>query len=206
MIKDVTEVRTVKKGYEQGYLVSGNYEILLNDIKKGTDLDAHSHYHSQLVYCFKGEFDFYIKGKSHRIVPELSLIVNSQVIHAADALADFRSLDVKYIPTPEELSKVDFVVRFNVFSEKIANELLVVEEVVLNEIELKRIRNKKEGTKLDVPQDLRKKRYFVTGKRCKVTVNGREYDLQPMRIYLVEDEGFRLVLQEENSELFMFEI
>ena len=203
MIMEIAEFREVKQGFNQMFLVSDTYEVLLNDIKKGTDLSSHSHLHKQFVYCFKGEFGLLVNGQNHRVAPGDSLIINSEVVHSADALTDFMSIDVKYISNRKNVDDL----QWNVLKETDINEKLVCLEIDLDGIKLKRIRSKVDFAKINVGADQSKKYIVITPEEIKIRVNDTEYKLLPFKIYqIVVLEKLTLHFLSGHVDLILLEI
>lgn len=96
-MKKVGKNLVVKEGFLQCKYIQNDFEILASQIRKGTDLDSHSHQHEQFGYCFSGTFEFEYGDKKTQINANEYYILKGDIIHSACALEDFYALDFKYI-------------------------------------------------------------------------------------------------------------
>jgi quercetin dioxygenase-like cupin family protein len=202
LIREITDSKLVKKGFNQVYFITDNYEILLNDIKKGTGFDGHSHPHHQFVYCFQGRFDLTVKGIRHPVKRGDSLLINAGAEHSVDAAADFKSMDVKYLSGGKET--VDL--RLNVLEEKVNNDDLLLETAQLNGMKLRKIMNKKNTALINISAKKTCDYFFIAPGETRIKIDGVGFEFQPMTIYqMAGREEFSLLLM-SSGYLLVLEI
>ncbi len=203
MIKETGGSREIKKGYNQVFLITDTFEILLNEIKKGTGLNNHSHIHKQFVYCFQGYFDLIIEENKYRLVPGDAMIIDSEAGHSAEAPTDFMSVDFKYISD----SKETFAFRDNVLIEKLNDGKIKLAEADFDGMKFKKITNTLDSARININVDQKKKYFLVVPKRTSIKVNNAIREFVPMKIYEAADKGgFSLEFLTGDTEVCLFEI
>lgn len=96
--KNIASTRLLQKGIEQSFLKKDTFEIIISKVKKGTNLIMHSHNERQIGILLKGEFIFKTCDDTY-YMKEIgcNYIVNSNILHSAEATEYFIALDFKYL-------------------------------------------------------------------------------------------------------------
>jgi quercetin dioxygenase-like cupin family protein len=77
-----------------GKMVHGDKGTLaIWDIKKGSVLLEHHHFHEQTTYVVEGELEMIIGGEKHLLTAGTVHVISSDVPHSAIALTDCKVID-----------------------------------------------------------------------------------------------------------------
>jgi quercetin dioxygenase-like cupin family protein len=85
-----------------GKMVHGDKSTLAFwEIKKGSVLDEHRHYHEQITHILEGELKMKIGGEEYLLMPGAVHVIPSNVPHSAIALTDCKVID-SFSPARED--------------------------------------------------------------------------------------------------------
>jgi quercetin dioxygenase-like cupin family protein len=86
-------VKQIFPGFH-GKMVHGDSSTLaIWDIKKGSILPEHHHFHEQITYVLEGELEMVIDGEKHVLTAGTVHVIPSHTPHSAIALTDCKVID-----------------------------------------------------------------------------------------------------------------
>lgn len=202
MIREISGLKMVKEGYRQAFYITDTYEILLNDIKKGTALSQHRHELAQFVYCLQGDFDLIIGTDRFRLLPGDAMVISSQADHSAEAAVDFMSIDYKFVTDVRD----ENVFRENVLKEKINNQAMGWEEAELGSARFLRIIGRLTSSAVVIPVETSKRYFLAVPKKILLKINETIWELYPMKLYeVVEKGGMAISFLTSEAEVLLWE-
>ena len=87
---------------QYGKIVHGDtISLAFWDVKKGTIVPEHNHFHEQIMHIVEGKFEFTLSGKTSIYGPGSVVIISSNLFHSGLALTDCKLMDV-FSPVREE--------------------------------------------------------------------------------------------------------
>ena len=94
-LDELTEVEPVP-GFKVRFVHSKNMTIAHWDIRAGSVLPAHSHYHEQVTQVIEGEFELTVENETSRMGPNAVAIIDAHQHHTGRAISACRIIDVFY--------------------------------------------------------------------------------------------------------------
>ncbi len=98
MIHEIQKIKSceVFAGFHGRFIHTVNMTFAYWEIRKGSALPEHAHFHEQVAHMLEGEFEFTIDGISNSLFPGMIATIPSNVKHAGRAVTDCKILDVFY--------------------------------------------------------------------------------------------------------------
>ena len=184
-LEDVSTRKLRKKGFLNSTVLVGKDMLLLFQIDKDVVLDNHRHPHTQLGYCFGGEFDFEVEGEHFLVTKGFSYLLKSKIFHSAVATTDYYAMDIKRIlddGDPQNKISQD------VFKCILQNESHVLCSVNVGDSLIQKISFKHANSSISIKLDTTRKNYVIVSKPCKFTVGDFSQQLEPMGIYSFDSD------------------
>ncbi|MBS1949313.1 MAG: cupin domain-containing protein [Bacteroidetes bacterium] len=86
-------VKEIREGFF-GKMIHGSKSTLVFwEIKKGSILEEHFHYHEQITHVIEGELKMKIGGEEYLLGPGTVHVIPSNIAHGAVALSDCKVID-----------------------------------------------------------------------------------------------------------------
>lgn len=184
-LEDVSKRQLRKKGFLSSAVIINKDMILLFTVDKDVILDNHKHLHTQLGYCFNGDFNFDVEGEHYFVIKGHSYLLKGNVFHSAVATTDYYSMDIKRILNENEPS--DKLTQ-NVFQCVLVNESYILCKAQIGDSIVQKVSFTKNNDQVHIELDIKRKNYIVVSKSCVLKVDGQEKQLEPMGIYLFETD------------------
>jgi len=90
------EPKEIVPGYSARFIHTGNMTLSYLDVKEGSILKEHAHFHEQVAHVLEGKFQLTVNGEAIVIEPGQVVLIPSNVKHWGLALTDCKLLDVFY--------------------------------------------------------------------------------------------------------------
>jgi quercetin dioxygenase-like cupin family protein len=90
---DNLPTRELRPGFFGKFIHGDKGSVTIWAIKKGSELQTHSHEHEQITYVMEGELEMIIGGITNLFTPGMTHVIPSQVPHSAIARTDVRVID-----------------------------------------------------------------------------------------------------------------
>lgn len=81
-------------GYNGKFIHSQNMTLVFWEIRAGSPLPEHSHFHEQVANIIEGKFELTIDGLTRILEPGSVAIIPSNAKHSGKAVTDCRIIDV----------------------------------------------------------------------------------------------------------------
>lgn len=147
--------------FKQKIFYKNKIEILVSKFDQKFLIEAHKHSSMQFGFCFKGAFNFNIKGEEYQIKKNNAYCINNNIMHGAKIEADTYTLDIKI----ETSSNTEVFNNFN--------------KVSLDQFKIERLESKKF---IHTYSDIY---YLIVAERGQITLDKQEILLEPYEIYEV---------------------
>ena len=95
------EQKEVLKGFLGRFLHTDSFTIAFWDIKAGSELPLHSHYHEQTTQVTEGEFEMTVDGQTKIYTPGTILKIPSNIEHKGRAITHCKITDI-FSPVRED--------------------------------------------------------------------------------------------------------
>ena len=93
--------RELVPGFNARLLHTGKVTIAHVNVRKGSVLPAHKHFHEQVTNIISGELEMTVGGETVICTPGMSINIPSNVLHSARAVTDCYVIDV-FCPERED--------------------------------------------------------------------------------------------------------
>jgi quercetin dioxygenase-like cupin family protein len=95
------EAREIMPGFWGKFIHTDKITLAFWDIKEGSPLPEHSHFHEQTAYILEGEFELTINDHTKTLTPGMVAVIPSGAVHSGKAKTDSKILDI-FSPVRED--------------------------------------------------------------------------------------------------------
>ena len=92
-------------GFTAQFVHTKEMTISYWDVKKGSELPEHSHYHEQISQVIEGEFRFTIDKETKVMTPGQIAVIPSNAVHSGLAVTDCKIMDI-FVPVREDYKEL----------------------------------------------------------------------------------------------------